>query len=42
MPPKILGYSLDLLPAAFKNGLETYLANGAVKVCGSNMYPREK
>lgn len=34
MSPKILGYSLSLLPSQFKNALQTYLANGAVKVGG--------
>lgn len=38
MSPKILGYSLSLLPSQFKNALQTYLENGAVKVGGRNMY----
>ncbi|KAI7538343.1 hypothetical protein KC331_g10418 [Hortaea werneckii] len=34
MAPRILGYSLNLLPSNFKKAIETYLANGAVKKVG--------
>jgi hypothetical protein len=32
MPPRISGYDINKLPAIYKGAVNTYLANGAVKV----------